>query len=78
MHAAGELVDICTLAAQIEDADLGVGHTTVEARLGVGFVLAVTVAPSWTSGHCVGVVCCDVVVAVVVGEEAEENVKWRI
>lgn len=31
VHAHGELVDICTLAAQVEDADLGVWYTTVEA-----------------------------------------------
>ena len=31
VDAARELVDTSTLAAEIEDADLGVGHTTVEA-----------------------------------------------
>lgn len=36
MHAEGEFVYIGTLSAQIEDADLGVGHTTVETRFGVG------------------------------------------
>lgn len=30
VHAAGELVDVGALAAQVEDADLGVRHTTVE------------------------------------------------
>lgn len=33
-----ELVNTGTLTAQIEDPDLGVGHTTVEARLGVRLV----------------------------------------
>jgi hypothetical protein len=35
VDAEREVVDVGTLAAQIEDADLGVGDTTVEARLGV-------------------------------------------
>ena len=35
VDAKRELVDIGTLAAEIEDADLWVGHTTVEAALGV-------------------------------------------
>ena len=35
VDAARELVDVGALAAEIEDADLGVGHTAVEARLGV-------------------------------------------
>lgn len=36
MNAGGELVDVRTLTAKIEDANLGVGHTTVETRLRVG------------------------------------------
>ncbi len=35
VDAERELVDIGALAAEIEDADLGVWHTTVEAGLGV-------------------------------------------
>lgn len=35
MNAEGELVDVGLLATEIEDANLGVGHTTVEARLRV-------------------------------------------
>jgi hypothetical protein len=35
VDAEGEVVDVGTLAAKIKDADLGVGDTTVEARLGV-------------------------------------------
>ena len=35
VNAAGELVDVRTLTAKIEDANLGVGHTTVETRLRV-------------------------------------------
>lgn len=36
MHAEGELVYIGTLSAQIEDANLGVGDTTVETRFRIG------------------------------------------
>ena len=35
MNAERELVDVGLLATEIEDANLGVGHTTVEARLRV-------------------------------------------
>lgn len=35
VDAEREVVDVGTLAAEIEDANLGVGYTTVEARLGV-------------------------------------------
>jgi len=41
VNAQREFVDVRTLAAEIEDTDLGVRHTTVEARLGVWLVLAV-------------------------------------
>lgn len=35
MNAEREFIDVCTLAAEIEDADFWVGYTTVEARFGV-------------------------------------------
>jgi hypothetical protein len=35
VNAEGELVDVGLLATEIEDANLGVGHTAVEARLRV-------------------------------------------
>ena len=35
VHTGGEVVDIGLLTTEIEDTDLGVGNTTVEARLGV-------------------------------------------
>jgi len=35
VDAERELIDVGTLAAKIEDADFGVGNTTVEARFGV-------------------------------------------
>ena len=31
VYAEGKFIDVGTLAAEIEDADFGVGHTTVEA-----------------------------------------------
>jgi hypothetical protein len=47
VDAERELIDVGTLAAEIEDADLGVGHTTVEARLGVLWPISVLLSP-WT------------------------------
>lgn len=38
MHAEGELVYIGTLSAQIEDANLGVGDTTVETRFRIRLI----------------------------------------
>jgi hypothetical protein len=35
VDAQGELVDVRTLPAKVEDTDLGVRYTTVEPRLGV-------------------------------------------
>jgi len=35
VDAEGELIDSRALAAEVEDADLRVGYTAVEARLGV-------------------------------------------
>lgn len=43
MNAEGELVDVGLLATEIEDANLGVGDTTVEARLRVR-LLSITVS----------------------------------
>jgi len=68
VNAEREVVDGGTLATEIEDADLGVGHTTVEARLGVRLVLAVTVATSGTTSHLDGFF---VVVDLVMGEKEE-------
>lgn len=55
VDAEREVVDVGALSAQIEDADLGVGDTTVEPRLGIRLVLAVSVATSRTASHFVGV-----------------------
>jgi len=55
VDAEGEVVDVGTLATEIEDADLGVGDTTVEARLGVRLVLAVAVATGGTASHLDGI-----------------------
>ena len=35
VDAEGKFVDVGTLAAQIENADFGVGHTAIEAGLGI-------------------------------------------
>lgn len=43
VHTERELVDTGLLAAQIVDADLGIGHTTTEARLRVWLVLAIPI-----------------------------------
>lgn len=51
VDAEGELLDTSTLAAKVEDADLGIGHSAAEARLGVRLVLAVAVAASGTATH---------------------------
>jgi len=56
VDAQREVIDSSTLSAKIEDSNLGVGHTTVEARLGVRLVLAVAVAASRTAGHFDGAV----------------------
>jgi len=47
-----ELVDTRTLAAEIEDSDLGIGDTTVEAGLGVRLILTVAVISRGTTSHC--------------------------
>jgi len=44
MSAEGELIDGGFLAAEVEDADLGIRHTTAVAGLGVWLVLTVAVA----------------------------------
>jgi len=53
MDAEWEVVDVSLLAAQIEDPDLGIWHTTAEPRLGVRLVLAVPVTPCRTATHLV-------------------------
>jgi len=55
VDAEREVIDVGALSAKIEDADLGVGDTTVEPRLGIRLVLAVSVAASRTASHFVGV-----------------------
>ena len=73
VNAEGELVDVGLLATEIEDANLGVGHTTVEARLGVGLVLAVAVAAGGTTGHGDGICCCGCLSVVLCGFDGEEK-----
>lgn len=52
VHAAGEVIDVCLLAAQIERADLGVGDTTAVARLDVRLTVGNAVAASGAAAHC--------------------------
>merc|ERR1719398_382692 len=51
MDGERELVDSGPLTSQIEDTDLGIGHTPVKSRLGVGLVLAITVASRGPPTH---------------------------
>ncbi len=44
VDALGEGIDGGLLVTQIEDSDLGIGHTTAVARLDVRLVLTVSVA----------------------------------
>jgi hypothetical protein len=47
VDAEREVVDVGTLATKIEDADLGVGDTTVVPRLGVRLGETVSMRASW-------------------------------
>merc|ERR1719339_700942 len=51
MDGEGELINSGPLTSEIEDTDLGIGHTPVESRLGVGLVLAITVASRGPTTH---------------------------
>lgn len=51
VDACWESVNVSPPVAQVEDANLGVGHTTAEAGLGVRLVLAVPIATSGTATH---------------------------
>ena len=53
MDAAGEIVPLGLLLTTVIEADLGVGHTTVVAGLGVRLVLLVSVATSGSSSHLI-------------------------
>ena len=49
--AARELGEVSLLVTTIEETDLRVRHTTVEARLGIRLVLLVSIAASGSSSH---------------------------
>jgi len=51
MNAEGEILNASLLATQVENANLGVGDTTVETRFGVRLILTVAVAASRTTTH---------------------------
>jgi len=51
VNAEWEVIDTGTLPSEIEDTDLWVWDTTVEAGLWIWLVLAIAVATSWTATH---------------------------
>jgi len=51
MAAEGEVVYGSTFAAQIENTNLGIRHTTIVPGFRIGFVLAVAIAASRTATH---------------------------
>jgi len=51
VDGGGELFDVSTASTEIVGADLGIGDTTAETRLGVRLVLAETVATGRTAAH---------------------------
>jgi len=46
-----KIVDACTLATQVKDANLGIGHTTIIPGLGVWLIFAVSVATCGATSH---------------------------
>ena len=51
VNAKRKVVNVSLLATQVIDSDLGVRDTTAVSALGIGLVLAVTVATSGTATH---------------------------
>jgi hypothetical protein len=51
MDAKREVIDRRLLTTKIVDSELGIGDTTAESALGVGLVLAVSIASCWTATH---------------------------
>ena len=51
MDAKREVIDGRLLTTKIVDSELGIGDTTAESALGVGLVLAVSIASCWTATH---------------------------
>jgi len=54
VHAERKLIDLRLLPAEIKDTNLGIWHSSTEARLGIRLVLAIAIASRWTSTHCYG------------------------
>jgi hypothetical protein len=46
-----EVHDVRLLVTEIENSNLGIWNTSVESRFWVRLVLAISVAPSWSSSH---------------------------
>merc|ERR1740123_1129732 len=53
MDTQREFINSSLFAAQIENSDLGIGDTTTETRLGVRFVLTITITSCRTTTHLV-------------------------
>ena len=53
MDTQREFINSSLFAAQIENSDLGIGDTTTETRLGVRFVLTITITSCGTTTHLV-------------------------
>ena len=51
VNGEGEFVDSGLLTSKIKDPDFGIGDTTIEPTLWVGFVFAVAIALGWTPTH---------------------------
>jgi len=51
VHAHGELINTSLLGTDLVDLDLGIRHTTAEARTDVRLLVAVAVAASWAASH---------------------------
>merc|ERR1719300_1174151 len=51
VNGEGKFVDSGLLTSKIKDPDFGIGDTTIEPTLWVGFVFAVAIALGWTPTH---------------------------
>lgn len=47
MNTKGEFIDVRSLAAKVENADLGVGHTAIETGLRIWLFKEIEVISRW-------------------------------
>ena len=57
MDAEREFIDVCSLAAQVEYADFGIGHTAVEAGFGIWLWTQRYQSFTWKSVESGGLEC---------------------